>query len=183
MKEKIYVEIAKRLRGLRDALDLSVQDLAAKTGFTVEEIENYERGDREIPVSFLHEVAKACGVDLTVLISGAEAHLQNYSLVKKGKGLSVERRKDYDYKSLAYKFIGRRMEPFLIKVRPKKEEELSFNSHPGQEFIYMLKGKLEISLEDKKIVLEPGDSFYFSSRIPHALRALEGEAEFLDVII
>ncbi len=52
MKEKIYVEIAKRLRGLRDALDLSVQDLAAKTGFTVEEIENYERGDREIPVSF-----------------------------------------------------------------------------------------------------------------------------------
>lgn len=183
MEEKIYVEIAKRLRGLREALDLSTEELAKKTGFSRKEVEEYEKGDKEIPVSFLYEVAKVCGVDLTVLISGGEAHLQNYSLVKKGKGLSVERRKDYDYKSLAYKFVGRRMEPFLIKVKPKKESELNFNSHPGQEFIYVLKGELEIILDDKKIVLEPGDSFYFSSRIPHALRAIKEEAEFLDVII
>ncbi|SDN78923.1 transcriptional regulator, XRE family with cupin sensor [Desulfonauticus submarinus] len=178
-----YVEIAKRLKGLRDALEMSAQELASKVGVKVEEVEAYESGKKEIPVSYLFEVAKACGVDLTVLIAGKEAHLHTYALVRKGKGLSVERRKDYDYKSLAYKFSGRKMEPFIVKVPPKKEEDITFNEHSGQEFIYMLKGKLEIRLGDDVLILEPGDSLYFSSRTPHALRGLDGEAEFLDVII
>ncbi|MDQ7031350.1 MAG: XRE family transcriptional regulator [Desulfonauticus sp.] len=178
-----YVEIAKRLKGLREALEFSPEELAHKLGVSPEEVLGYEAGDREIPVSYLFEVAKVCGVDLTVLIAGKEAHLHSYALVREGKGLSVERRKDYAYKSLAYKFSGRRMEPFLVTVPSKKEEELNFNTHAGQEFIYMLKGKLEIRLGDDVLILEPGDSLYFSSRTPHALRGVDGDAEFLDVIV
>jgi quercetin dioxygenase-like cupin family protein len=95
----------------------------------------------------------------------------------------VERRKDYDYRNLASRMTGRRMEPFMVRVPPKAESDLSWNEHSGQEFIYMLEGRLEIWLESKRNVLEPGDSIYFESRIPHALRALDGaDAVFLDVI-
>ena len=182
--EQAYKEIAPRLAGLRDAMDLSVAEMADRLGVEPEIVAAYESGTIEIPVSYLFEVAQDCGVDLTVLISGGEAHLKSHSLVKKGGGLSVERRKDYDYQSLAYKFTGRRMEPFLIRVPPKKEEELKAVTHSGQEFIYMLKGRLELTLDGNKVVLESGDSLYFSSHTPHALRALGGEdAEFLDVII
>ncbi|WP_028574430.1 helix-turn-helix domain-containing protein [Desulfonatronovibrio hydrogenovorans] len=179
-----YVDISKRLQGLREAMELTHEDMASKLGLDVEKVRLYESGTTEIPVSYLFEMAKLCHVDLTVLVSGSEAHLHNHALVRKGKGMSVERRKDYDYKSLAYGFTGRRMEPFLVRVPAKDESQLTYNEHPGQEFIHVLKGKLEIRLEDKILVLEPGDSLYFTSRTPHALRGLDGQdAEFIDVII
>ena len=183
-QQPAYKDIAPRLRGLRDAMDMTVEDLAAQVGASPEDVRSYESGEHEIPVSFLFNVAQAFQVDLTVLMSGKEAHLHTASLVKNGKGMSVERRKDYDYKSLAYRFVGRRMEPFVVTVPPKEKDQLKFNEHPGQEFIYLLKGKLEITLGDVVHVMEPGDSLYFTSRTPHALRGLDGQpAEFLDVII
>ncbi len=182
--EQAYKDIAPRLRGLRDALDLSVAGLAAKAQVSEQEIERYESGQHEIPVGFLMKVAHACGVDLTVLISGSESRLTDFSLVKKGEGLSVDRRKDYDYKHLAYRFTGRKMEPFLIRVPPKAEKDMNMVSHPGQEFIYMLEGRLEIRVADSVLVLEPGDSLYFDSQNRHALRGLDNaEAVFLDVIL
>lgn len=181
--DKAYKEIAPRLRGLREACDFSVDELAEKTGVSADTVSLYEAGESEIPVSFLKDVAGVCGVDLTALISGGEAHLHDFSLVRKGQGLSVERRKDYDYFNLAARFIGRNMEPFLVTVPSKEEDQLSFTEHSGQEFIYLLEGRLEIWLDKKCNTLEPGDSIYFDSRIPHALRGLDGkEAVFLDVI-
>ncbi|GAB6113481.1 helix-turn-helix domain-containing protein [Desulfomicrobium salsuginis] len=183
-QQPAYKDIAPRLRGLRDAMDMTVEEVAAQVGASADDVRNYESGGHEIPVSYLFNVAQAFQVDLTVLMSGKEAHLHTASLVRKGKGMSVERRKDYDYKSLAYRFVGRKMEPFIVTVPPKEKSELKFNEHPGQEFIYVLAGKLEITLADAVHVMEPGDSLYFTSRTPHALRGLDGRpAEFLDVII
>jgi transcriptional regulator with XRE-family HTH domain len=182
--EQAYKEIAPRLAGLRDAMGMTVQEMADKLGASAEKVAAYESGNVEIPVSYLFKVAQECGVDLTVLISGGEAHLRQYSLVKKGEGLAVERRKDYDYKSLAYRFTGRRMEPFLIRVPSKEADQVNMASHPGQEFIYMLEGRLEVRLERSAVEMVPGDSLYFDSQTPHALRGLDGQpARFLDVIL
>ncbi len=182
--EDAYKQIAPRLRGLRDALDLSVEALADKIGVAADEVRLYESSTAEIPVGYLLKVAQACQVDLTSLISGEDAHLRNYALVRKGEGLSVARRKTYDYRDLADKFKGRRMEPFLITVPFKEEGELSFNHHTGQEFMYMLEGRLEVRLDQKVLTLSPGDSLYFDSKTPHALRGLDGkQAVFLDVIL
>ena len=182
--EQAYKDIAPRLRGLRDALDMSVEDLSAKTGVSPAQIAEYESGECEIPVGFLMKVAQSCHVDLTVLISGVEPHLRGYSLVRRGEGLSVERRKDYDYKSLAYRFSGRKMEPFLICVPPKEPQEMNLVSHSGQEFVHVTEGCLELRLGEEILALEPGDSLYFDSQTPHALRGLDGKhAVFLDVIL
>ncbi|UZP67782.1 cupin domain-containing protein [Desulfovibrio mangrovi] len=178
-----YVEIAPRLMGLREAVGFTVEELAAKIGVRPETVALYEEGETEIPVSYLKDVAGACGVDITSLISGHEAHLHDYTLVRKGQGLSVTRREDYDYLHLASRFTNKRMEPFLVTVPPKDENELVWNEHGGQEFIYLLKGRLEIWLDQRRHELVPGDSIYFDSKIPHALRGLdEEEAVFLDVI-
>ncbi|WP_320171398.1 XRE family transcriptional regulator [Maridesulfovibrio sp.] len=179
-----YKEIAPRLQGLRDAMDMTLEELAEKTGVTVEKAAQYESGTMEIPVSYLMDVAHICGVGLTVLISGSEAHLTNYALVRKGKGLVVDRRKDYDYKNLASTFVGRRMEPFMVEVPSKDVTEMNFTTHRGQEFIYVLEGRLELRLGDSVLELDEGDSLYFDSNTPHALRGLGGRsARMLDVIL
>lgn len=181
--EKPYKEIATRLLGLRDAVDLSAEELAESVGVTAEDVLRYESGESDIAVSYLTDVARVCGVDLTALLSGGDAHLQDCSIVRKGEGLSVERRKDYDYWSLASRFTHRKVEPFLVRVPPKSEADLHCNVHQGQEFIYVIEGRLEARLGSKVHVLEAGDSMYFSSQIPHALRGLDDkEVVFLDVI-
>ncbi len=178
-----HKEIAPRLLGLREAVGFSIEELAAKVGVTSDVVYTYEQGETEIPVSYLADVARACGVDLTALVSGNDAYLHTYTLVRKDQGLAVKRRKDYDYQNLAARLTGRCMEPFLVRVPHKEEDALSWNVHNGQEFIYMLEGRLELWLDSKRIVLEPGDSVYFESRTPHALRGLDGQdAVFLDVI-
>lgn len=182
--EQAYKEIAPRLLGLREALGMEVPEMAEKLGLAPEKVAAYESGTVEIPVSYLFKVAQECGIDLTALISGGDAHLKRHSLVRKGEGLAVERRRDYDYKSLAHKFTGRAMEPFIIRVPPKDADALHTASHPGQEFIFMLEGRLEVVLDNNPVVLEPGDSLYFNSETSHGLRALDGkDAEFIDVIM
>jgi mannose-6-phosphate isomerase-like protein (cupin superfamily) len=149
-------------------------------------VRRYESGQEEIPVSYLFHVAKACRVDLTALISGGEAHLRSHSLVRADQGLSVDRRKAYRYRSLAYRFVDRSMEPFVVTVDPKDEDELAFAEHEGQEFVYVLEGRLEVCFSGRtgeRVAMQPGDSLYFDSRTPHAMRALDGApARFLDVI-
>ena len=182
MKE--YVDIAKRLVGLREAMDLSVEDMARNTGMNAAIVVRYESGEVEIPVGYVLKVSQACGVDMTALLSGTDAHLVSHSLVRKGKGLSVDRRKDYDYRDLAYRFKDRKMEPFEITVNPKAESELHFTEHTGQEFIYCLEGVLEVRLGDVGHELNAGDSLYFDSRTPHAMRAVGSDpARFIDVIL
>lgn len=182
--ETLNAQVAQRLFALRESLDLSTAELAARVGVTEAEVLRHEGGNAEIPVSYLFKVAKTCGVDLTELLTGTEAHLSAYTLVRSGNGLAVDRRKDYGYASLAYRFSHRVMEPFLVTVPPKPETAISFNEHPGQEFLYCLTGRLEVRLGKEVLVMEPGDSLYLDATTPHALRGLdETEATFLDVII
>lgn len=182
MKE--YVDIARRLVGLREAMDFSVETMAEKTGMGADAVTRYESGTEEIPVGYLLKVAQACGVDMTALIAGTDAHLSSHSLVRAGKGLAVERRKDYDYRDLAYRFKDRKMQPFEITVNPKDESEMNFTEHTGQEFIYCLEGNLEVRLGESAFTLFAGDSLYFDSRTPHAMRAVgDVRARFIDVIL
>ncbi|WP_243366096.1 helix-turn-helix domain-containing protein [Fundidesulfovibrio soli] len=178
-------DIARRIKDLREVLALTPEDLADKTGVSVQDILAFESGSREVPVSYLYTIAKATGVDLTALITGSEAKLHQYCLVRKSEGLSVTRRKAYKYQALAYRFSRPAMEPFIVTVPPAPpKQDVDFNQHAGEEFVFMLKGRMEVVLGKETVILEPEDSLYFSSTIPHAMRALDGkEAVFLDVII
>lgn len=179
-----YKDIAPRLVGLREGIGWTVNEMADLLGVSEAKVAEYESGNVEIPVGYMLDVSRLCQVDLTTLISGREPHLKSYALVRKDEGFSVDRRKDYDYKSLGYKFAGRKMEPFLITVPAKSGEDMPETSHRGQEFIYVLEGRLELRLSGEPLIVEAGDSIYFNSETPHALRGLDGkEVKFLDVIL
>jgi mannose-6-phosphate isomerase-like protein (cupin superfamily)/DNA-binding XRE family transcriptional regulator len=176
-------EIAPRLRELRESVGMSPEQMAVHVGAAAEEVLQFESGEIEIPASYLFKAAHACGVDMTVLLSGDEPHLQRYTLTRNGRGLTVDRRKDYGYSSLAPNFINRRMEPFLVVVPPKEAKDMVQHTHEGHEFMYILEGRLEISLGKTALTLEPGDSLYFDSMTPHALRGLDDrQVRLLDVI-
>ncbi len=175
--------VAERLKGLREVMDVSVSEAAENCGISVDEYKNYEGGSTDIPVSVLHSMARKYGFDLGTLISGEEPHLKSCALTRSGKGISVERRKDYKYQSLAGGFLHRKAEPFLVTVEPDDEKEIHLNHHPGQEFNFIIEGQLKIVYDGKEIILDKGDSLYFDSSKPHGMKALGGsQVKFLAII-
>ncbi len=183
MEEQIRL-IAERLKGLREVLDISVEDAAATCGIEDKKYLEYESGNVDIPVSVLHNISRKYGVELTVLLTGEDPRMHYYSLTRKNTGIDVERRKEYKYQSLGHSFINRKAQPFVVTVEPKgKHAEFSLNAHPGQEFDFVLKGSMKISIDGKEMSLEEGDSIYFDSGLPHGMLALnESECVFLAIV-
>jgi transcriptional regulator with XRE-family HTH domain len=178
-------EIGERMRALREISEISCEELAKKLGISTEEYIEYESGEIDIPISILLKLSDELKVELTTLLTGKEPRLHKYSLVRKGKGLDVERRKAYKYKNLAYNFVNKTAEPFLVTVKPVPNgNPIPRNSHAGQEFNYVLEGSLKIVLNDHVLLLNEGDSLYFDSSVPHGMQALNGKpAKFLAIIL
>jgi quercetin dioxygenase-like cupin family protein len=182
MNEQIK-QIAERLKGLRDSLDLSIPEMAECCKRTPEEIRHYETGETDIPMSFLFDVAQHFGIATSTLISGEEPHMKSYFLTRHGKGVSVERNKAYKYRGLAGGFKQPKSEPFEVTVEPN-EQEIHINSHEGEEFDYVLSGRLLLRFNGKDLILNPGDSIYFDSSYPHGMKALDNKpVQFLAIIL
>lgn len=176
-------QIAERLKGLRDALDLSIEDVSSKTGVPVSEIEVFESGESDIPMSFICDVAQSFGIEPSAIISGEEPKMSSYFLTRKGKGLSMERTKAYKYLALAAGFKGAIAEPFEVTVEPN-DNPIHLNSHAGQEFNMVLEGSLMLSIAGKELQLNEGDCVYFDSTKPHGMKALNGsKVRFLAIIM
>ncbi len=184
MNEQIK-QIAERLAGLREVLELTPEEVARTCRIPVDEYNRMESGKADIPVGVLHQIAEAYGVELTALMFGDEPKMDSYFITRKNKGIAVERVKAYKYQSLAAGFARRKCNPFLVTVHPKPEDEPVYrNSHPGQEFNYVVRGRMMVEIGGKQLVLEEGDSIYFDSRQPHGMKALDGEKVcFLNVIV
>jgi transcriptional regulator with XRE-family HTH domain len=184
MNEEIK-QIAERLKGLRDALELSIDDVAKVCNISPEKYIELESGTVDISVSILHRISRAYGVELTTLMFGDEPKMSSYFVTRKGKGISVERTKAYKYQSLAAGFSKRKADPFMVTVHPNPDDEPIYqNSHAGQEYNYVISGRIQIQINGKDFILEEGDSIYFNSELPHGMKALDGkEVKFLAVIL
>ncbi|MCQ2217077.1 MAG: cupin domain-containing protein [Paludibacteraceae bacterium] len=182
MNEQIK-QIAERLKGLRDALEVSEQELANVCSISKEEYIAFESGEKDIPVSILHRISQKYGIEMTSLLFGEDPHMRSYYLTRKGQGTAMERSKAYKYQSLAAGFINRKSDPYVVTVEPN-DKPIHLNSHPGQEFNMVLEGRMELNLNGKILILEEGDSIYFDSGIMHGMKALDGKTvRFLAIIM
>lgn len=177
-------QIGQRLRGLRDALEISEEEVAQVCEISTEKYRQMETGDTELSVSTLQKIAKRYNIDLNELLFGEEPHMHGYFLTRRGQGMSVERRKAYKYQSLAWGFRGRKADPFIVRVEPKPDDTpLQKNSHPGQEFDMVLGGRMELTIGSKVLTLAKGDSIIYDSTQPHCMRALDDkQVTFLAII-
>lgn len=171
--EEAIKQIGERLKGLRDALDLSMQDVADTCGITLEKYEMIERGEVDITISNIMKIAKKYGVSADALMFAEEPKMRSYYVVRKGHGMSVERTKAYKYQSLTSGFQKRNADVFIVTVEPKPNAHKIYkNTHDGQEFNYILEGTMKLLVGDKTIILEEGDSIYFDSTKPHGMMAI-----------
>ncbi len=184
MKEKMK-EIAQRVSELRELSEVDTEEMAVHLNIPVETYEGYEKGKNDIPASVLYEIAQKLNVDMGLLLTGEETRMHIFTVTRKGNGVRVERRKQYKYENLAEKFIHKKAEPFVVTVKPRIDNSKpTTNSHPGQEFNFVISGSLKIYIHDNEIELEKGDSIFFDSSYEHAMEALnDKKAKFLAIIL
>ncbi len=184
MQQKIR-EIASRVRELRELSEISVEQMAESLNVPILSYQRYENGSEDIPASILYKIAVDLQVDMGLLLTGESPRMHIFTVTRKGKGVDVERRKQYSYQNLAANFIHKKAEPFMVTVDPRPDSsEPKRNAHPGQEFNFVLEGRLKIHIHQNEIELEAGDSIYFDANYEHAMEALDGQpAKFLAIIL
>ena len=176
-------EIGLRLSALRNIAEMTAEAFCEKTGITAEELAAYEKGERDFSFSFLYGAARILNVDVIDLMSGDSPRLSDWCIVRKGEGYAIDRRAAYKYSHLAFTFRNKKAEPFMVTVEPK-DEAPDLHAHDGQEFNWMVSGRMSFYISDMEYVLEPGDSVYFNASIPHAMQALDDiPAQFLAVVM
>lgn len=184
MNEEIRL-IALRISDMREIRGISQEEMARKMGMSSEEYISYENGEQDFSFSFLYKASGILGVEMAELLTGDMPKLDFAAVVRAGKGLRYERRKDYEHSHLAFNFKGRKADPFFVTVRSDcKPGQRIPNSHESQEFMYIVSGTLLFRLGDFTTVLHEGDSVYYDCTRPHDMYAVEcDECKFITVII
>ena len=177
-------EIGGRLKALRNIMDISAEKMAETLKMSADDYTAYEKGERDFSFSFLYNAANLLGVDVVDIISGESPKLSTCALARKGEGYDIMRRTAYNYKHLAFTFRKKKAEPFMVTVEPGGDGKVTLHSHEGQEFNYMVSGKMEFHMDSIVYELNEGDSVYFDSGIPHAMKAVGNQpAKFLAVVM
>lgn len=170
--------IGSKLTTLRTSLGLSVDELAERCDCDSSLITKLEGGEVAPSLAPLIKITRALGVRLGTLLDDdtqvgpvvtRAAEAEAVTRVR-----SLETASDagvLDFFSLASGKTSRHMEPFVIAVNPSADEHHSLSSHEGEEFIHVLDGSIEIAYGKDLHVLEPGDSIYYDSIVPHQVRA------------
>lgn len=171
-------EVAERIMRLREDLGISVEEMAANTGYSVEDYKLFEAGEKDFSFTFIYKCANVFHVEISDLMEGSSPELSGYTVTRKGEGVPIVRREGFVYNRLASKFKNKVVEPFHVVI-PYSEEALSrplhLASHAGQEMDIVIKGTVRMVIGSHTETLHEGDCIYYDSSMLHDEIALGGE--------
>ncbi len=171
-------EVAVRIREMREISGITEEEMAVKTEVTTEEYRLYEAGEKDFPFTFIHKCALAFGLGITDLLEGKSAHLSSYTVTRKGQGQETAKEDGISIRNLAPLFRKKIAEPYWVKYEfdPKLQNQpIHLTKHSGQEFDFVMKGKLKVQIGENVEYLGEGDSIYYNSSTPHGMIAVDGE--------
>jgi len=181
------MDIAARIRDMRDILGYSTQKMAELTEITEAEYRLYETGTVDLPFTFLHKCAKAFGLEITVLLEGKSAKLSGYTVTRKGKGLVTASEDGITIQDVAPLFRKKLATPYWVTYEYNEElqnKPIHTVTHAGQEYNLVIKGAMRIKVGDREETLREGDSIFFKSSTPHGQLAIDGQdCVFLSMIM
>ena len=181
--------VGAKIKRLREAKNLSLEEVAGRSGLSVEQISSIEDNQYLPSLGPLIKVARALGVrlgtfmddndELGPVVCRADERASSISFSND----AADAHKHMDYHPLARQKAGRHMEPFVVDINPAEEMDYRLSAHEGEEFIYVMQGQIEVVYGKDTYVLAAGDSIYYDSIVEHHVHGYAGEpAKILAVI-
>lgn len=178
-EELLELGLGERMRRIREDRGLAISQLAERSGVAEHQLQAIESSQEPPAVGDLVKIAAVLDVSIGHFFQRAITD-SRIEVVRAQDRWTVQPQSDaarslnYRYQSLSYNLTDKLMSPFLVEIPPSSTSEVPSSSHDGEEFLFVLSGHLEVTVGDEVNRLEPGDSIYFDSRVPHTLRAMEG---------
>ena len=172
------MEIAERIREMREIVGYSEAEMAEKTEVSVEQYRSYEQGTVDFPFTFMHKCALAFGVELTDLLEGQSAKLSSYTVTRRGMGPVTASEDGITIQNMAAMFRQKLATPYWVTYQYSKElqsQPIHTTTHAGQEFDLVVKGTLRVRVGEHEEVLHEGDSIFYKSSTPHGMIAVDGQ--------
>ena len=181
-------QIGAKIKKLRKARKLTLQDVARETGFSPALISQIENNNVSPPIATLSKIARFFDVKMSLFFEEEEEE-RKYEIVRKVDRRVVSRviskagtGHGYTYEALSFHKLNKKMEPFIVSVAERAQDDTLYN-HEGEEFLLILKGRAEVILDNEHFFLEEGDAVYFDSSMKHRLLAADdNEVQVLAVV-
>jgi len=165
------VSFGQRIKKLREDRKMSLRDLAEKTGQPPEFIEQVESDSLTPPVSFLLQLSQALRIDPSHFLTEQE----KTQIDGKRQEAFVKRTQNYSYRTLTPGAADKHLRSFMVTIEPREKHKIVEYKHPGEEFIFVYRGELELTLGNKVHHLKQGETIHFDSETKHKLRNLSDE--------
>ena len=180
-------EVALRIREMREICGYSMAEMAQKTEVTEADYTLYEAGKQDFPFTFIHKCAKAFGIGITDLLEGQSAHLSSYTVTRRGEGQETAKEVGINIQALAPLFSKKIAEPYRVRYEYNEDlqnKPIHLTKHAGQEFDFVLEGRLKVQIGSHVEYLEEGDSIYYNSSTPHGMIAVDGhDCLFMAIVL
>jgi transcriptional regulator with XRE-family HTH domain len=171
----VELNVAKRIASLRKDSSRTLKLLGEATGLSDAYLSRVENGKTAISIANLGKVAQALGVEVGVFF---ESSSQSRPLIVKrageGKRIRFRSKQGILGRLLAEDKENKLMEPIWLDIAAAKIE-MPLQSHSGQEFMYIVKGRCNFRYGKERVELREGDSIYFDSEVDHAAIRIVGE--------
>jgi transcriptional regulator with XRE-family HTH domain len=166
---EIELVVRTRLRSLRTTLGLSLDELAARTNLSPSTISRVETGKRTISLDILLPLATALQVDLDALL---DVRSDDDVVIRPTPNCSGERTTWMLSRPTAATIAVR------VRIEPTRRTEEQ-RVHPGHDWFFVITGRVRLSLGEREITVQAGESAEFSTMTPHAIAAIDGPAELI----
>jgi len=175
LQEKLAV-FSVRLRSLRQERRWTLDELAARSGYSKGYLSRLETGDRQASIASVLTLARLLGVSLASLFETDE---DGPVLIVRNGGTPAYDADGLRCWPLSARTHPMQLQPLRVVVSPDREGD-GRRQHDGEEWLYVVSGSLTLLVGGQSHDLEPGDAAHFDARLPHRLIArLGAEAEVL----
>jgi len=161
-----------RLRALRSARGWTLEELAERSGLSKPFLSRLESGSRQPSIAAVLTLARVFEVPMGSLFD--TRHEDESCIVVRADGAATRKGNGISYVPLsgASRF---NLQPMRALISPLRQGDERYQ-HEGEEWLYVLSGRLKLRVGEREYELEEGEAAHFDSRLPHRLDALDGKA-------
>ncbi len=162
-KKTEIIPIGKRIRRARLNKKITLDMMANETGMSKEFIKKIEGGDQRPSVGTLLQISKILHIDSSFLLK------EHGETIRERSKAYTKRTDNYAYTPLTPNAENKHLKAFKIVIEAGKGHDGVGFQHEGEEFVYVLTGKVEVKVGDNVNKLKAGDSLHFNSGVKHDL--------------
>jgi transcriptional regulator with XRE-family HTH domain len=180
-------KIADKIHEIRKNKGLTLAQLGDETGLSKGLLSRIENNQVSPPIATLSKIARGLEVPIGIFFEEDETDHKGYTVTYKNERKQVIRRGTkigFIYYSLSSLKTRHLIEPFIIRYPVIGKEPIKLFDHFGEEFLFVLKGKMDLVYGKEKIRLKAGDAIHFDPSTPHRGQNVgKEESECLVIVI